>query len=384
MKAALDCIGEGRTYPMLYNDDVNVPAVEKAFGVAREEAEQYLPFGCGEYVLEHRSLGTPNGVINLAKALEAVLHERPGIERCPSFGALTAAYGNEVERHLEALAEQEALCYRVAGEEASFLLPGLLHDDCLARGRPLLAGGARYLGGTVETYGNVNAADSLAAIRRTVYQERSIAPARLRAALEADFEGFGHERRLLRAAPKYGNDDDDADAMAVAVHEHVCRGASRQAARVGLHSYLVVLVNNHANTVLGRFTGASADGRRAGAPLANGNNPSSGNDRAGTTAFLRSLVRLDPTLHAGAVQNMKFSREMFSTQRARLEALLRTYFDLGGAQAMITVVGREDLEAALRDPASWGHLMVLVGGFSARFVELSPAVQGEILARTLN
>jgi pyruvate-formate lyase len=384
MRAALDLVASGRTYPMLYNDDVNIPAVEAAFGVPRAEAEQYVPFGCGEYVLEHRSLGAPNGVVNLLKALEATIHGDPPLEAFATFEALEAAYRARVERNVEALAEHEALAYRVMAEEASFLLLGLLHDDVLYRGTPLLEGGARYVGGTIETYGNTNVADSLTAIREVVYAGRLVEPRRLREVLAAGFEACAHERRLLRSAAKYGNDDDQADAMAIRVHEHVCRTAAAQASRVGLDSCLVVIINNHANTVLGRHTGASADGRRAGEPMANGNNPSSGADRSGTTAFLRSLVKLDPALHAGAVQNMKFGRELFRERRAEAEALLSTYFDEGGAQAMITVVGREDLEAAMREPEKWGHLMVRVGGFSARFVELSPAVQREILERTLN
>ncbi|MCG6926562.1 MAG: hypothetical protein LJF30_14785 [Acidobacteria bacterium] len=384
MKVAYDVIGAGRTFPMLYNDDVNVPAVESAFGVPREEAEQYVPLGCGEYVLEHRSLGTPNGVINLLEGLNHAIHDGRGVEGCATFEDLWDAYRARVEPRVAALAEQEALTYRVLAGEAPMLLPGLLFDDCLQRGRPLLEGGARYLGGTLETYGNISVSDSLGAIRDVVFERGLVTPTRLVEALAADFEGFEHERRLLREAPKYGNDDDRADAMAVRVHEHVCRVTAAQAARVGLDSYLVVIINNHANSVLGRHTGASADGRRAGEPMSNGNNPASGNDRAGVTAFLRSLLKLEPSLHAGAVQNMKFGREMFGPRRPKLEALLGTYFDEGGAQAMITVVGREDLEAAMREPEKWGHLMVRVGGFSARFVELSPTVQREILERTLN
>jgi pyruvate-formate lyase len=381
LRQAWDLIGAGRTYPLLYNDDVNVAAVESAFGVPRAEAEQYVPLGCGEYVLEHRSLGTPNGVVNLLKALEAAIHGGP-VQ--PTFEALQAAYRVQVERHVEALAAQQALGYRALAAEASFLLAGMLHDDCLRSGRPLLEGGARYLGGTLETYGNVSASDSLTAIREVVYERGLVSPERLRAALTADFEGYARERRLLRQAPKYGNDDERADREAVALHEHVCGVARAQARRVGLHSYLVVLINNHANTVLGRHTGASADGRRAGEPLSNANNPASGADRAGTTAFLRSLLKLAPGIHAGAVQNMKFGRELLTSRRAETEALVATYFALGGAQAMITVVGRDELEAAMREPERWGQLMVRVGGFSARFVELSPAVQREILARTLH
>jgi pyruvate-formate lyase len=384
MRRAYDVIGEGRTFPMLYNDDVNVPAVERAFGVPRAEAEQYVPLGCGEYVLEHRSLGTPSGVINLLKGLEAAIHEGRGIEGCATFEDLWDAYRARVEPRIEALAGQEALEYQTLAGEAPLLLLGLLFDDCLERGRPLLEGGARYVGGTLETYGNISTSDSLAAIQDVVYERRLVTPARLRRALAADFEGFEHERRLLREDPKFGNDDGTADAVAGRVHEHVCAFTAAQARRVGLDSYLVVIINNHANSVLGRHTGASADGRRAGEPMSNGNNPSSGYDRSGVTAFLRSLLKLDPSLHAGAVQNMKFGREMFASLRPRLEALLGTYFDEGGAQAMITVVSREDLEAALREPERWGHLMVRVGGFSARYVELSPTVQKEILERTLH
>jgi pyruvate-formate lyase len=295
-----------------------------------------VPLGCGEYVLEHRSLGTPNGVINLLKALEAAVHgepdpgtgrSTPGIESCRTFEELWEAYCARVEPHVEALAEQEALEYAVLAAETPMLLLGLLHDDCLARGRPLLEGGARYVGGTLETYGNVSVSDSLAAVREVVYERKLVTPVRLRQALAADFAGFEHERRLLRETPKYGNDDDGADDVAVRVHEHICRFTAAQAERVGLDSYLVVIINNHANSVLGRHTGASADGRRAGEPMSNANNPTSGNDLSGVTAFLRSLVKLDPTLHAGAVQNMKFGREMFGPRRAQLEALLGTYLE---------------------------------------------------------
>jgi len=134
---------------------------------------------------------------------------------------------------------------------------------------------------------------------------------------------------------------------------------------------------------MGRWTAASADGRRAGTPMNNGNAPSSGNDRKGITAMLNSIVKPAPAIHAGAVQNMKFSRELFATRRRELEALLDTYFAKGGAQAMITVVNRDDLERAMREPERYQHIFVRVGGFSARFVDLSRDVQLEILERTL-
>lgn len=131
------------------------------------------------------------------------------------------------------------------------------------------------------------------------------------------------------------------------------------------------------------WTSASADGRLSGQPMANGNNPSGGNDKNGITAFLNSLLKPSPYIHAGAVQNMKFSREMFLEKKEILTSLLRTYFENGGAQAMITVTDKNELENAMAEPEKYSHVFVRVGGFSARFTDLSRDVQLEILNRTL-
>jgi pyruvate-formate lyase len=396
MEKALDVIAEGRTFPMLYTDDVNVPSVMEAFGFERAEAEQYVPFGCGEYILEHRSFGTPSGVINLLKALEVTLHDgidpitgRPmglalgRFEDFETFEQLWDAYAAQVEHFVRLMADQQVIEYQVAGQQASFLLLSLLYDDCLERGRAIFEGGVRYLGGTLETYGNTNAADSLTAIRELVYDKEILTPGEVVEALAADFEGHTWTRRLMAGAPKYGNDDDVADAMLTRVHDHICNITRAQRERTPLHSYLVVVINNAANTLLGHWTAASADGRKAGTPMNNGNSPSSGNDRKGMTAMLNSIVKPSTSIHAGAVQNMKFSPELFRTHRAELRALLETYFDQGGAQAMVTVVSRGDLEGAMERPELYPHLFVRVGGFSARFIDLSRDVQLEILHRTL-
>ncbi|MGA2491117.1 MAG: glycine radical domain-containing protein, partial [Anaerolineales bacterium] len=202
-------------------------------------------------------------------------------------------------------------------------------------------------------------------------------------ALDADFAGFDREYQLMRLAPKYGNDDPVADAMLCAVSDHVAAHTHAQAERLGLDYFLIVNINNHMNVGLGAQTSASAEGRHSKAPLANGNTPTAGNDTQGVTAFLNSIVKPDASLHAGYTHNMKFSKSTFQQERSKVEALLSTYFGNGGAQAMITVVGRCELEAALLEPEKYHNLIVRVGGFSARFVELVPAIQRDILARTL-
>lgn len=397
---ALDVLATGNTYPMLYNDEVNIPSAQQAFKVPYEEAIHAIQFGCGEYVLNHRSVGTPSGVINLLQALLVTMnrgidpstgkYQGMPIERYiklnnfESFDDLLAAYKEQVEYHLGPLALQEFLEYRHASEDNAYLTSSVLMDDCIARGKAIFDGGIRYLGGTLEVYGTANTADSLVAIKELVYEKKAFTLEKLIEILQADFEDFDWERKMILDCPKYGNDDDVADDMLTLIHDHICNKTSEQAVKAGLDSYLVVVINNDANTVMGTFTAASPDGRKAFTHLSPGNNPASGADKNGVTAFLNSIVKPDTSIHAGAVQNMKFSKEMFTKHRMKFEMLLETYFEIGGAQAMFTVVSRGELEEAQKHPEKYQNLMVRVGGFSERFVNLPPETQNEILSRTLN
>ncbi len=396
MEKALQVIGEGRTFPMLFNDEVNTPAVACGFRVPREVAKHYLPYGCGEYALEGLSFGSPNCGFNLLKALEVTLHQGKDaltgeviglnlgtLDDFKTYEDLWAAYKRQVEYHVEKLAERHRLEYEAEAGSAAFLYISMLYNDCIARGKSVVGGGVRYQGGVVETFGMINTGDSLAAIKKLVYDEQRLSLAQLVAALDADFQGCERERRLMLNVPKYGNDEDGVDAIVQAVSDHVAQYTYAQAERVGFHYFLIVNINNYANVTFGQQTAASAEGRHSGAPLANGNTPTAGNDHSGVTAFLNSIVKLDSSYHAGYTHNMKFSKSLFTEDRPKLEALLNTYFANGGSQAMITVVSRGDLEAALREPEKYRSLMVRVGGFSARFVELSPAVQNDLINRTL-
>src|ERR1035437_1180848 len=396
MDKALTLIGEGRTYPILYNDDVIIQSIKNAFNLDEQTAEQYVPFGCGEYIINYQSFGTPSGVINLLKALEVTLHngvdpltgkisglQSGKFKDFKSFDELLSAYKNQVEFYVNLMAEHEKLEYKIAGEHSPYLFMSLLYDNCFEKGKGAFSGGIKYLGGTLETYGNTNTGNSLTAVKEMIYEKKIISPDELLSALDSDFEGYENVRHKLMNSPKYGNYDDTADNMLLEIHNHVCNYVRNQAKLVGLHSYLVVIINNSANTLMGHQTSASADGRKSGEPMANGNNPSGGNDKNGVTAFLNSIAKPSPLIHAGSVQNMKFSREMFNTKKPILNALLKTFFEIGGAQAMITVVDKNELGRALIEPEKYSHIFVRVGGFSARFIDLSRDVQLEIISRTI-
>ncbi len=406
---AMDAIGEGCTYPVLYNDDVIIKDVQKAFGLCEEEAMQYVPYGCGEYVIDHKSFGTPSGVINLLKGLEVFLRygekqdaeylrENCGIsvleairqesgagrnfEEYLSFEDFYEEYKKFIAFHIRVMAEQEKLEYDHAGQICCLPYLSMLYDDCIERGKGIFEGGIRYLGGTLESYGNVNTADSLYAIKTLVFGQRNVGKRELLDALSADFAGYEILRRKLLSCDKFGNDSDEVDELMKDLHRFVCLTTKEQAQRVGFDSYLVVVINNSANTSLGLLTGASPDGRQAWKPMANANSPQASGDQNGVTAVLNSMLKIDTDIHAGAVQNIKFSKETFNENRRVSRQVIEAYFVQGGAQLMITVIGREDLERAMEHPESYTNLLVRVGGFSARFVELSGEVQGDILSRT--
>lgn len=398
LDAALDTIGQGATYPTLYNDDVNIPAVMRAMRVDEQTAEQYVPFGCGEFVIQGQSVGTPNTCINLLKLLQIAVNggidpmdgvdKSDGVpllpaERLDSFEALFGQYQRLTDHYLELSVAAQTRSYEIMNQEVSFLFTSILMDDCLGRGRAVLDGGIRYLGGTNETYGNINVSDSLVAIRDVVYERKLVTLPQLRDAANGDFEGQEWLRRQLWECPKYGNDDPCADEMADRVFRYVANGVRDRGIAAGMQYYLIVISNNQLNTEWGRKTAASYDGRRRGQFMNPANNPQGGANRNGPTAMLNSLARFDAGLHGGSVQNIKFTPDFFNGRRELIKQMFRVYFDRGGCHLMVTVVDRGVLEAAVERPDEYRDLIVRVSGFSAVFVNLEPDIQQELMSRVL-
>lgn len=393
MDLAYTCIAEGATYPTLYNDDVEVDAVARAMAVDRETAEQYVPFGCTEFVIQGKSVGTPNTLINLLKILDMSLHggvdpydgrDKSGpvdvapLEELDTFDAVLGNYYRLLDHYLDLAASCQMAGYGAMNREVGFLFPSILTDDCLGRGKALLNGGVQILGGTCETYGNINASDALYAVKTLVFDQGRYSLADLVAAADKNFssEDPAEAARLARiradlvAADKYGNDLAGPDAMANGLYEHVARGVRDRGRAAGFDYLLIVISNNQTNTDWGLKTAASLDGRPAGLYMNPANNPQAGAAKSGPTAMLASLAKFDPALHAGSVQNIKLSPSMFTNHPTKVRALFDTYFSLGGCQLMVTVVDRGQLEDAQAHPELYPDLLVRVAGYSAVFVDL--------------
>lgn len=395
---ALDALASGATYPTLYNDTVNVPAVAYGMRIPEAAAEQYVPFGCTEFVIQGQSTGTPNVCVNVLKLLTIFLSggtdpmdgvdksacvPLPPLYAYDTFEAFYAGYRALLDRYLDLSADAQYRSYDVMRAHVSFLFTSILTDDCLARGRAVLDGGVRYLGGTNEIYGLINASDSLFAIKHLVYDTKRYSIDEIAEAVRANFVGYERLRKACLDCEKYGNDLDGADGMAVRLYEHIARGVRDRGIQKGMQYFLVVISNNQLNTDWGLLTGASPDGRLSGMYMNPANNPQGGADQNGPTAMLNSLVKLDPRLHAGSVQNIKFSPGLLQNNRAAVKALLQAYFHNGGCHLMVTVVDRGVLEDAVLHPERYPNLIVRVSGFSAVFVDLSLQVQQELLSRVL-
>lgn len=159
-------------------------------------------------------------------------------------------------------------------------------------------------------------------------------------------------------------------AMAGRMHDDLCRIISCQAAPNGLSTYLPVLINNDHNVKFGKHTGATADGRKRGTPLTNGNSPTGGQDKSGVTALLTSMASLRGDCNAGMVQNLRLGKDQFQQHRDKTEALIRGYFAMGGTQLMVTVVSTRELKDAMVHPEAY---RIFLSGLRLQRTVLQPS-----------
>ena len=390
---AIDCIESGCSYPLLYNDTVNIKNVKESMNVSYKEAVDYVPLGCGEYVLDHKSIGSPNGIINLAKVLEGLVNDgkcmitnkkivKHYLTKEPNtFEELYDVYKQELDYQIDLLAKQEKFEYDYMNNHCGYLFNSILYDNCIDRGKSLLNGGIDYLGGTLETYGNVNSGDSLYAIKKLVFDDKEIRYKDMVDAIRNNFIGYEEIREKCLNVIKYGNDNPEVDEMTNELNQYVAVTTKSKSEKYGLSSYLIVIINNDANSRLGYRTAATFDGRKAYEPLANALTPQNGAEKNGVTAVLNTVSSLDVNNMAGAVYNLKLSHDLMNQHKDMVKELLKIYFSSGGSQIMISVINQEELKDAMIHPEKYPNLIVRVGGFSARFIDLSPLVQKEIVSR---
>lgn len=389
---------EGMSDPTVVGDK-NVIEGLLAIGVPPEDARDYSLLGCQEIEIPGKgNWGCEDGLFNLAKVLEYTLYNgrstsRPAVQVSPATGELEnfadfeaffAAYTDQLRYFIPKFLQ---LCDR--GQEiraACFakLVKAPFTDGCLKKGISHDAGGPIYNFGVIETAGAAVTADSLTAIKKLVFEEKRIAPATLLAALRADFAGYEKERQLLlHAAPKFGNDNDEADAMAVRVLDFFWSEINKYKSVRG-DVYVGACSLLESGTTMGKTMGAMPDGRRAGEPLGNSIGPRPGADTTGLTAMLSSVSKLPLQKGVGGTTlNVLLPTRLLAQPdtRAHMTQVLKAYLLRGGQMAQITTANLEDLKDARIHPERHGDLIVRVGGFSRQFIQFDADTQEEIISR---
>jgi pyruvate-formate lyase len=260
----------------------------------------------------------------------------------------------------------------------------VLIDDCIATGRDYHDGGARYNTTYIMGVGLGTLTDAMTAVKYHVFDQKSLSMGALLAAIRDDFADHEQVRQmLLNRTPKYGNDDDYADDVMVALFEayfSVIDG--RRNTKGG--TYHVNLLPTTVHVYFGSVIGATPDGRRAWTPLSEGVSPVQGADRRGPTAVIKSVAKMDQARTGGALLNQKFTPGLLKGDEglSKLAHLVRTYFKLDGHHIQFNVVDAATLNAAQKNPEQYRHLIVRVAGYSDYFCDLSRALQDEIIART--
>lgn len=402
----------GRDKPKFFTDRVVIQSLQNA-GIPLEDARNYGDLGCSEIIVCGKTCSGGNmGNLCLAMCMDLALHDgvqhwyydgkdfHPdvNVQMGPHTGdprtfrdmeALRTAYSRQVRYFVRQLAILDNVLDNVQAELVPHVFYSLIVDGCVESGRDFTAGGAVYNQTSPLAAGPITASDSLAAVKRAVFEEGSVTMEELLQALDGNFAGERGEalrQLLIRRTPKFGNDDDGADAEAVfVVRDYYEAMQGYENPRGG--RWVPSVYNLTGNVGFGWRTGPTPDGRVGGELLNDNICPMQGRDLQGPTSVVKSLSKIDASLlPQGYVFNLKFAPNIVDS-----EANLKKFVDFNHAlndygifHVQYNILDGDTLLEAQRHPENYKDLLVRVSGYSAYFVELGRDVQDHLIRRTVH
>jgi formate C-acetyltransferase len=396
LKRGLEIVRKGWGQPSIFNADMVVEELLRQ-GKSIEDARSGGISGCVETGAFGKEAYILTGYFNTAKVLEITLangwDRRTGKQiglatgdarEFRSYDELFEAFRRQLRHFIDIKIRGNQAIERLYAQYMPAPFLSLLVEDCIANGRDYNDGGPRYNTTYIMGTSPGSVTDSLSAIRFHVFDRGTATMDELLRALDADFAGCEKLRlQLWNKTPKYGNDDAYADAILRSVFDAFYDGINgRPNTRGGM--YRVNYLSTTCHVYFGSVTGATPDGRHAWEPLSDGISPTQGADRHGPTAVILSAAKLDHARTGGTLLNQKFSPQLVAGESGleHLAQLVRAYFKLDGHHIQFNVVTAETLREAQREPEKHRDLIVRVAGYSDYFCDLTPALQGEIIART--
>lgn len=396
---AVKCVSKGSGMPQFFNDKAIVSPLMD-LGISKQDALNYAIVGCVELTTHGNNLGWSDAAMfNMNKVLELTLNhgkclltgkqmgpDLGSLSTYASFSDLEAAYQKMMDYFIEKMIP---CCEGVEKAHIDCLPTPFLSaviDDCMDKGMDVTAGGAHYNLSGIQMIQVANLADSLAAIKELVYDKKKVDASHLEKALQNNFVGDEVLRQmLLHRVPKYGNDVAWVDELG-AKWALYFREQLRKYKNYRNGPYHTGMYTVSAHVPMGQNVGASADGRFAQDPLADGGlSAVYGRDIQGPTAVLKSVSKMDNSCTTnGGLLNMKFLPDFFKTEAGitKFCNFLRAFVDLEVPHIQFNVVSKENLLDAQKHPDQYRSLTVRVAGYTAYFTELAGDLQNEIIART--
>lgn len=367
-------------------------------GKPLEGARNYVVSGCALPTVPGISFDVIGGQFNLPLMLELALNngksritgEQIGVETgdprsFKTYEDIFEAYKKQVEYFIKVVVLVRNVDRELFAEFLPTPFQSVGFQSCLDKGIDITNGGtAPYITDGVSVVGAPNVADSLAAMKKVVFEDKKITLERLLEALEKDFEGEDEILSLVTKAPKYGNDIDYVDDVMIDIFDHFSKTLSQYRgandSRFAVSAYVA-----SGNLMLGAAVGALPDGRRSGTSLCEGGlSPYPGRNTNGSTSTINSVTKLDIVkMSAGAALNMKFNPDSLKDREKmrKFASLIRTYFDKGGYHLQFNIVSTDMLKEAQKFPEKHKDLLVRVATYSAFFTQLGPECQQEIIDR---
>jgi len=398
LKKIVDVVRAGMGFPACHFDDSHIKMM-LAKGISIEDSRDYCLMGCVEPQKSGRLYQwTSTAYTQWPICIELVLNNGVplsyGKQVCPDMGALN--HFKTYEEFEDAVKEEikyvtkwsnvaTVISQRVHRELAPKPLMSIMFEGCMEKGRDVSSGGAMYnFGPGVVWSGLATYADSMAAIKKLVFDDKKYTLNQLNEALKADFEGYEGLRNDCLNAPKYGNDDDYADLIAADLINFTEMEHRKFKTLYSVLSHGTLSISN--NTPFGQLTGASANGRKAWTPLSDGISPTQGADFKGPTAIIKTVSKMScDSMNIGMVHNFKLMAGLLDTPEGEegIITLLRTASIFGNGEMQFNYLDNKTLIEAQKHPEQYRDLIVRVAGYSAFFVELCKDVQDEIISRTV-
>ncbi|SCJ58027.1 4-hydroxyphenylacetate decarboxylase large subunit [uncultured Eubacterium sp.] len=398
---AISMIQKGLATPAFFNDHLCIPLVlAKSDGINIEDARNWGVMGCVQPMAAGKSDGRAQvGTVNLLKCIEFAMHDgfdpQTGKQTGPHTGKFEEfasyedffqAFLTQVDHSFDLMINAYNSVTAIHATRQNMPFASMCVDDCIAKGTTLQQGGAKYSYSGALADGLANAIDSLAAVRKFVFEDKILTAQELLSACDDDFADEVLRQKLLNKGPKYGNDIDEVDLIGHLIIKHINEMISTYRDSRGAR-FCFDIESQSYNIVQGKCVGATPDGRKAFAPLGDNVSPVMGRDISGPTATVLSVAKIDQFYTTdGTLFNIRFDPRSIAGEKGRevLGGVVKTYFDNYGEHIQINVVSDETLREAQKHPEDYKNLLVRVAGYLAYFTELDKNVQDNIIARTLH